>query len=234
MIQEIASGASATVYRAEQLDLGRIVALKLLAPGLFDAEETRARFVREAKLQGRLQHPNILPVFDAGFADGRPYLIMELIDGGSLRDLLLSRGCLELLEALRIMRDTAAGLACAHDSGVIHRDLKPENVLIGSGGTCRVADFGLAKSPALTVVDDEVILGIVGFTLYPLRLNLLVYALPARTRQWELRRRMVTELADLKDMVMTPVGDNLLILAADRSIAIAALRIPLSSLRSRR
>ncbi len=145
ILQELASGASGTVYRALQEQLGREVALKILAPGLFGAAETRARFLREAKLQARLVHPNLLHVYDAGFAGSRPWLAMELVEGGTLRDLLVRRGRLPQHEALALALGIGHGLAAAHQSRIIHRDLKPENVLLGDEWTPKVADFGLAK-----------------------------------------------------------------------------------------
>ncbi len=124
----LASGASGTVYRAIQNSLGRAVALKILAPGLFDAGETRARFLREAKLQAALAHPNLLTVFDAGFVDGQPYLATELAQGGSLRECLSTEPRFSLSRGLEIAGEIASGIAAAHDAGIIHRDLKPDNV----------------------------------------------------------------------------------------------------------
>ncbi|MBI3890555.1 MAG: serine/threonine protein kinase [Candidatus Wallbacteria bacterium] len=145
ILETLGSGASGTVYRAEQVALGRQVALKVLAVGLFDAEQTRARFLREARLQARLSHPRLLALFDAGFAGGRPYLATELVEAGSLRDRLAAAGKLEPGEAARIARGIAEGLAAAHEAGIVHRDLKPENVLLTQTGEVKLADFGLAK-----------------------------------------------------------------------------------------
>ena len=146
ILSEVASGASGTVYRATQEKLGRVVALKLLAPGLFDAAETRGRFLREAKLQASLSHPNLLGLFDAGFAGQVPYIAMEFAPGGSLRKLLATRGSLEPVEAVLYAAGIAAGLSHAHAAGIVHRDLKPENVLLGEDGSPKVCDFGLAKA----------------------------------------------------------------------------------------
>ncbi|MBI2944939.1 MAG: serine/threonine protein kinase [Candidatus Wallbacteria bacterium] len=146
VLSKIASGASGTVYRALQENLQREVALKLLAIGLFDAEETQARFLREARLQASLSHPNLLAVYDAGTAGGRPYLAVELVDGGSLRDRLKTSGALAPSLAARLAAAAAEGLACAHSAGIVHRDLKPENLLLSCDGVPKLADFGLAKS----------------------------------------------------------------------------------------
>ncbi|MBI4867411.1 MAG: serine/threonine protein kinase [Candidatus Wallbacteria bacterium] len=143
--REIASGSSGTVFLAIQQNLDRQVALKVLSPGLFDAEETRARFLRETKVQASLAHPALVRVFDAGFSGGHPWLAMELVEQGTLRRLLDERMRLPPAQAIRIALSLAGGLAQAHAQGIAHRDLKPENVLIGEGGQPKIADFGLAK-----------------------------------------------------------------------------------------
>ncbi|MBI3892274.1 MAG: serine/threonine protein kinase, partial [Candidatus Wallbacteria bacterium] len=146
LVRELGSGASGTVHLAVQEALERSVAVKILAPGLFDAEQTRARFEREAKVQARLDHPNLLRVLDAGFAGDTPYLVMELVEGGSLRDRLDKQGRLPAAEAVSVAAAIASGLAHAHAMGIVHRDLKPENVLFTGEGLAQVADFGLAKT----------------------------------------------------------------------------------------
>ncbi len=167
LLSRVASGASGTVYRAEQTDLARVVALKLLRPGLFGEEETRARFEREARLQASLSHPYLVAVYDAGFANGQPYLVTEFVDGGSLRDRLDRPPLLPVAEAARLGAEMAMGLACAHEAGIVHRDLKPENVLLTSEGTAKLADFGLARTGArgsqTLQTADGVILGTPGY-----------------------------------------------------------------------
>lgn len=142
----IGRGSSGVVYRARQVDLDRDVALKILQPGLFDAEETRARFLREARLMGRLTHPNLLTLYDAGFVGETPYLVMELVGGGHLQDLLTRPEPLSESTVLALAHKVAEGLAVAHRAGIIHRDLKPENILLTEAGEPKIADFGLART----------------------------------------------------------------------------------------
>ncbi len=146
LVRELAAGSSARVFLAIQESLQREVAIKLLAPGLFDAEETRTRFLREAKVQARLNHPAILSVMDAGFVGKHPFLVLEVVEGGSLRNWLAKAGGkAPLLDSLRVGAEIAAGLDHAHSKGIIHRDLKPENVLMTADGRAKLADFGLAR-----------------------------------------------------------------------------------------
>ena len=139
----IARGASGAVYRA--LDpSGRTLALKVLvADGKPDAEQV-ARFELEAVATEKLNHPNIVRVFDAGVAGKRHFIAMEYVEGRSLRDLIAGKE-LTIRPAVELLRDITRALAHAHSRGVIHRDLKPENILVDSSGTPKLSDFGIAK-----------------------------------------------------------------------------------------
>lgn len=139
-------GGMGTVYLGKQVSLDREVAVKVLAAELADDPLFLERLEREARTMARLRHPNIVAVHDfQKLGEGGAAIVMEFIEGGSLRDLLRQHpNGLPLNEALRIIRQIAAGLEAAHASGVIHRDMKPENVLIGHDGMARVTDFGLA------------------------------------------------------------------------------------------
>ena len=142
--REIGRGGMATVYLARELRLQRPVALKVLEAGLA-VELGPERFLREIATAARLQHPHILPVFESGETAGRLWYAMPYVEGESLRDRLGRTPPLTLVEALRIAREAAHGLAYAHQHGVVHRDIKPENILLTRDGSTLVADFGVAR-----------------------------------------------------------------------------------------
>lgn len=138
-------GGMGTVYLGRQISLDREVAVKVLAGELADDPLFLERLEREARVMARLRHPNIVAVHDFQRTDDGAAIVMEFVEGGTLREKLrLHPQGLPLAEALRILRQIAAGLEAAHASGVIHRDMKPENVLIDRDGMARVTDFGLA------------------------------------------------------------------------------------------
>ena len=142
--RELGRGGMATVYLARDLKHERFVALKTLRPEIAVALG-RERFLREIKLAARLQHPNILAVYDSGDAGGTLYFVMPYVEGESLRDRLTREPQLPLDDALQIAREVADALAYAHGHDVVHRDIKPENIML-SGGHAIVADFGIARA----------------------------------------------------------------------------------------
>jgi hypothetical protein len=144
IVERLGGGGMAVVYRAVQQPLGREVALKALSSELFQDDGFVKRFETEAKTLAKLDHPNILPIYDFEMNDGIAYLTMPLIRGGTLRD-VLNRGPLDTLTAWRYLREIGDGLQHAHDAGIVHRDLKPTNVLIHADGRAMLADFGLAR-----------------------------------------------------------------------------------------
>ena len=144
IVERLGGGGMAVVYRAIQQPLGREVALKALSSELFQDEGFVKRFETEAKTLAKLDHPNILPIYDFEVIDGNAFLTMPLIRGGTLRD-ILNRGPLDALTAWRYLREIGDGLQHAHDAGIVHRDLKPTNVLIHQDGRAMLADFGLAR-----------------------------------------------------------------------------------------
>jgi eukaryotic-like serine/threonine-protein kinase len=145
--QLLGRGGMGAVYRARDMRLARLVALKVVRAELLSDPEARRRFRREAQIVARLQHPSIVSVFDYGtFADGGAYLVMELVRGEDLRRVLQREGRIEASEAMRILAAVCAAIGAAHREGVLHRDLKPENILLPSGGApAKVLDFGVAK-----------------------------------------------------------------------------------------
>jgi eukaryotic-like serine/threonine-protein kinase len=139
----IGQGGMGAVYLARQTALDRLVALKLVRPRETDPTFAE-RFVREAKAMARLNHPHVVAVYESGAAGGLPYLVMEYVDGVTLRDAMRERK-LSPAEALAIVPQICDALEYAHGQGVVHRDVKPENILLGRDGRVKIADFGLAK-----------------------------------------------------------------------------------------
>jgi serine/threonine protein kinase len=144
ILECLGRGGMGVVYKARQPKLNRIVALKILAPEKVAEPKFAERFEREAQALARLNHPNIVTVHDFGEADGLFYLMMEFVDGVSLRQLLQTRKIMPE-EALAIVPKICEALQFAHDQGVVHRDIKPENVLLDKQGRVKIADFGIAK-----------------------------------------------------------------------------------------
>jgi DNA-binding beta-propeller fold protein YncE len=147
----IGRGGMSVVYLAEDLSLGRLVALKLLAPELVADERFRERFVRESRLAAALEHPNIIPIFEAKEAQGRLYIAMRYVQGTDLKGLIEREGRLTASRALAILSQVAGALDAAHERGLVHRDVKPGNILIARGSGSRgdehvyLSDFGLTK-----------------------------------------------------------------------------------------
>ena len=138
-------GGMSSVYLAEHLRLHRKVALKLMAPELADDERFRERFLRESQLAASLDHPNVVPVYDADESDGVLYIAMRYVEGSDLRELLRRDSPLPPARAVAIVGHAAAGLDAAHRRGLVHRDVKPGNILIGEDDHVYVSDFGLTK-----------------------------------------------------------------------------------------
>jgi tRNA A-37 threonylcarbamoyl transferase component Bud32 len=145
--ESLGRGGTSVVYRAEHVRLGRRAALKLLAPGLGEADFTE-RFLRESRLAASLDHPNIVPVYDAGEQDGLLYIAMACVDGSDLKSLLAEEHQLPLRRALRIVGQIASALDAAHARGLVHRDVKPANILVGDGDRAYLSDFGIVKEVA--------------------------------------------------------------------------------------
>src|SRR5215813_2854042 len=148
VLEAMASGSMGSVYKAERVPVGKLVAIKFLKASFANDSEFLGRFERETRVMSKLAHPNCVSVVDFGVWDGAPYLVMEYVSGTTLRS-LIDNGALPPRRALALIRQIAAGLAHAHAQGVVHRDVKPANIMvseeIGTGDHVRILDFGLAR-----------------------------------------------------------------------------------------
>jgi WD40 repeat protein len=144
ILSELGRGGMGVVYKAWQVRLGRIVALKMIGSGTSAGPEELARFRLEADAVARMQHPNVVQIYDVGEHDGRPYFPLEFVEGGSLAQKLAGKP-LPCREAAALVQTLARAIDCAHQRGIVHRDLKPANVLLTADGTPKITDFGLAK-----------------------------------------------------------------------------------------
>ncbi|MGH2772863.1 MAG: serine/threonine-protein kinase, partial [Actinomycetota bacterium] len=162
---EVARGGMAVVWRAVDNVLGRTVAAKVLHSHLNEDSTFRERFRIEALAAARLTHPNIVSIFDTGSDDGLPFIVMEYLAGGTLRDMVSSRGRLDPETVARIGAEACAALSYAHRQGVVHRDIKPANILFSEHGHVKVGDFGIAKAAfaQASLTDSGAVLGTVRY-----------------------------------------------------------------------
>jgi serine/threonine-protein kinase len=165
----VASGGMATIYAATDLRLDRTIAVKIMHPHLAQDEKFVERFIREAKAAASLSHPNIVAVLDQGWNQGGTpcvFIVMELIEGSTLRDYLFEQGPASVEQTLQMLMPVASALAAAHKMGIVHRDIKPENILVSKEGRIKIADFGLARGALLgttLTAESSVILGSVSY-----------------------------------------------------------------------
>jgi serine/threonine protein kinase len=145
LLDEIGRGGAGVVYRAWQLSLKRVVALKMILTGTHSRADMRARFRAEAELAAQIHHPNVVQIYEIGEQDDLPYFSLEYLEGGTLSR-KIDGVPLPPREAARIVRDIAYGVSAAHEQGLVHRDLKPANILMTPGGIPKITDFGLAKN----------------------------------------------------------------------------------------
>ena len=169
LIRVIANGGMGTIYEGLDTRLDRKVAVKIMHPHLAQDEEFITRFIREAKAAASLSHPNIVNVMDQGWnQSGIPavFLVMELVEGQTLRELIASKGSFSVNETINYLSPVVSALAAAHQIGIVHRDIKPENILISHDGRIKIADFGLARGTNLgqtMTAEASVILGSVSY-----------------------------------------------------------------------
>jgi serine/threonine protein kinase len=150
--EKLGSGGMAVVYKARCTWLDRIVTVKVLRDELVNDEEFVRRFRQEAQAVARLSHPNIVSVYDVGQEDGTYYIVMEYIDGQTLKEMIKEKGKLSPEKAIDLTSQICSALEHAHENNIIHRDIKPHNILMTSRGKVKVADFGIARAAAETTV----------------------------------------------------------------------------------
>jgi serine/threonine protein kinase len=191
LARRLGAGAIGVVYEAEQLSIGRKVAIKMLSSKAANDAKVVQRFQREAKLCAQIQHPNVVTVYDCGFERGVHYLIMEYVDGTTLAGMVDERGRLPWREAAKLILQVGRGIEHAHGLGIVHRDIKPANVLVGTDGSAKLADLGLAKQ----LEDERSITGDggLGLTMQGVALGSPAYMPPEQIRS----AKDVTPASDL-------------------------------------
>jgi serine/threonine protein kinase len=162
VVDLIGQGGMGALYRARDPRIGRYVAIKLLRPG-YDTPELRDRFSREARAAGCLSHPNIVTIYDVGEHDGLPFIAMEYVRGETFADLVGLRPPLPVLRKVQLTEEVCAGLAHAHEAGIVHRDIKPANLIVGPEGTVKILDFGIAKLSATGITVPGAIIGTLNY-----------------------------------------------------------------------
>ena len=157
IIEKIGSGGMADVYKAKCHRLDRYVAIKILKQEFSSDKNFITKFRGEAQSAAGLSHPNIVSVYDVGDDEGLHYIVMELVEGITLKKFIEKKGRLEIKEAVGITIQIAQGMEAAHDNHIIHRDIKPQNIIISRDGKVKVADFGIAKAVSANTFTQDAI-----------------------------------------------------------------------------
>src|SRR5213596_2584657 len=157
--RKLGAGGMANVYLAEDQELGRRVAIKILNERHANDEQFVERFRREVKNAAGLSHPNVVSVYDRGEAEGTYYIAMEYVEGRTLKDLIVTRGPSPIPIAIDYTRQVLSALRFAHRNGIVHRDIKPHNVIVDHEGRVKVADFGIARAGASQMTEAGSIIG---------------------------------------------------------------------------
>jgi eukaryotic-like serine/threonine-protein kinase len=151
------------VYRAQDKQLDRKVALKFLGNLVDSSDEFRKRFIREAQTAAKINHPNIVAIYDISASEGKSYIAMEYVEGINLFKHIRDKTKLDVREALNIMVQTCGALDALHTAGIVHRDIKPDNILLTKGGLVKLMDFGLAKSDTNRITQANMVMGTPSF-----------------------------------------------------------------------
>src|ERR687885_185757 len=159
VVRRLGSGGMANVYLAEDQELGRRIALKILNDRHAHDDQFVERFRREAKNAAGLSHPNVVAIYDRGEAEGTYYIAMEYLEGRSLKELIVTKGPTPIPVAIDYTRQMLGALAFAHKNGIVHRDIKPHNVVVAPDGRLKVTDFGIARSGASQMTEAGSIIG---------------------------------------------------------------------------
>ncbi|MEX0675078.1 MAG: protein kinase, partial [Gaiellaceae bacterium] len=159
IVRKLGSGGMATVYLAEDQELGRRVAIKILNERHANDDQFVERFRREAKNAAGLSHPNIVSIFDRGEAEGTYYIAMEHLQGRNLKELISARGPAPVHISVDVTRQVLAALSNAHKNGIVHRDIKPHNVMVDDDRRVKVTDFGIARAGASQMTEAGSIVG---------------------------------------------------------------------------
>src|SRR3989449_6233903 len=159
IMRKLGAGGMANVYLAEDQELGRRVAIKILDDRHANDDQFVERFRREAKNAAGLSHPNIVSIYDRGEAEGTYYIAMEYLDGRSLKELIVSRGPAPIPIAIDYARQILTAVRFAHRNGIVHRDIKPHNVMADADGRLKVTDFGIARAGASQMTEAGSIIG---------------------------------------------------------------------------
>ena len=202
LLEPIGEGGMGTVYRARHVKLDRFVAVKFLSPALGAQPELKARFTREARALAKVSHRNVVQVFDAGEEDGEAWLVMELVEGGTLA----SRVPMAPRDAVRVVSAVCDALQAVHEAGLVHRDVKPENVLLTPSGEVKLSDFGIVRETRASLTQPGAAMGTPGFVApevlagEPATARADLYALGAMLKQ------LVTGQAPLGEGAALPGG----------------------------
>lgn len=160
IISRIGSGGMADVYKAKDHKLNRLVAVKVLKPEFREDKSFIGKFRKEAQAAARLSHPNIVNVFDVGEEDNINFIVMELIEGITLKDYITKKGKLSVKEATSIAIQVSLGLEAAHNSDIVHRDVKPQNIIISTDGKVKLSDFGIARVASSNTINSNVMVSV--------------------------------------------------------------------------